>query len=855
MSKKKIEKIFFASLTILALTAFGWFFKLRFAEIGGGKILGDTSRSSSTTTTTRESSSSESTSRSSSSDDSSTSLSSSSDDNSDSRSSSSDSSSRSSSSDDDDRDDEDEDEDNQTSSSTSRTPSISSCSSYCHDGIYYSNGSYSSRSSSCQYVKTICDYSCNSAGSACSSAPRTPVLTNPAENSTGSSSGILGRTGEEDSGERASSSENTEEFGVINPLDFINNKNEGGVFHTYDEPGRIINDSEKVEDEKMTKLQAGSIAENRYNSLGEISEREGEKEKSENIYTFKLLGSAKFLGLIPVKATRDIEVDARSGEANIKKHWWDFLFKWDKPLEIKGCGDSKCEEGETGKDCPQDCPNPDASTDNFFTCGNGTCEPGENPNECRRDCCMTTCGDGRCFGYACGEDGKSGSAEYDCPGDCLGLGKGCGNGVCEKGENPEACALDCSWKTCGNGTCEQGDYEKDPSECPDCSGACGDGACDPGEDWKSCQIDCGYVGDGFCDFKEYEKYGTEKSFPLLDKDCGPSCGNGKCEGGENFENCSGDCQSKNTDNFTCGDGQCDKGDLKIGCEADCSINCGDGKCLAGVEFFRNCPQDCPSPIGEVEESQYQGKTFNHPEYFNSYCGDKICKDSENAKNCWQDCPAVCGDSVCGFGENSENCAFDCLKNCGNGNCELGESDKTCPLDCSFFCGNQKCEQGESPKICPTDCSLAICGDGKCLGGPKGLENYENCPLDCKGIICGDGTCQNPENFENCNADCGPICGNNICEKGESYNSCSWDCSYCGDGTCTPKEKEKCTADCQSACGDGICEESEKNNCSSDCETTAAKNNENENKEAEKKTINMPVVDNKGNTLNYSQGES
>jgi len=229
-----------------------------------------------------------------------------------------------------------------------------------------------------------------------------------------------------------------------------------------------------------------------------------------------------------------------------------------------------------------------------------------------------------------------------------------------------------------------GDYEKDPSECPDCSGACGDGTCSPGEDWKSCQIDCGYTGDGFCDFKEYAKYGTEESFPLLDKDCGPSCGNGKCEGGENFENCSSDCQAKIADNFVCGDGKCDKGDLKTGCEADCSMNCGDGKCLEGVEFFPNCPEDCPSPVGEVDESQYQGKTFNNPEYFDSYCGDKICKDGENAKDCWQDCPAICGDGVCGFGENSGNCAFDCLNNCGNGTCELGESDKTCPLDCSFF---------------------------------------------------------------------------------------------------------------------------------------------------------------------------
>ena len=49
------------------------------------------------------------------------------------------------------------------------------------------------------------------------------------------------------------------------------------------------------------------------------------------------------------------------------------------------------------------------------------------------------CGDGIC-GTSCGE------TEATCPADC----KGCGNGVCEPGEGPKACAIDCCG-ACGDG--------------------------------------------------------------------------------------------------------------------------------------------------------------------------------------------------------------------------------------------------------------------------------------------------------------------------------------------------------------------------------------------------------------------
>lgn len=62
---------------------------------------------------------------------------------------------------------------------------------------------------------------------------------------------------------------------------------------------------------------------------------------------------------------------------------------------------------------------------------------------------------------------------------------------------------------------------------------------------------------------------------------GALCGDGVCEGDENFCNCPGDCPLGPT------------------CDADCVGVCGNGfcenECSAGSESHENCPQDCPCP--------------------------------------------------------------------------------------------------------------------------------------------------------------------------------------------------------------------------------------------------------------------
>ena len=69
-------------------------------------------------------------------------------------------------------------------SPTPQSSEAKNCPSYCHDGIYYSEGSYSSRSLSCEYVKTTCSFGCDSTGFVCVSKPSPPVIIISSQTST-----------------------------------------------------------------------------------------------------------------------------------------------------------------------------------------------------------------------------------------------------------------------------------------------------------------------------------------------------------------------------------------------------------------------------------------------------------------------------------------------------------------------------------------------------------------------------------------------------------------------------------------------------------------------------------------------
>ncbi|NUP08767.1 MAG: hypothetical protein HOW73_22185 [Polyangiaceae bacterium] len=72
------------------------------------------------------------------------------------------------------------------------------------------------------------------------------------------------------------------------------------------------------------------------------------------------------------------------------------------------------------------------------------------------------------------------------------------------------------------------------------------------------------------------------------EDCGYTCDNGVCEGGD--EDCGCDCEA-------CGDGYCNYAcEDERACLLDCNpcFDCGDGLCEAACgERPSTCPMDCP----------------------------------------------------------------------------------------------------------------------------------------------------------------------------------------------------------------------------------------------------------------------
>jgi hypothetical protein len=88
---------------------------------------------------------------------------------------------------------------------------------------------------------------------------------------------------------------------------------------------------------------------------------------------------------------------------------------------------------------------------------------------------------------------------------------------------------------------------------------CGDGFCTGSEDASTCATDCAVCGDSICSGSEGEDTCT------CPGDCGTSCGDGCCNGGETSASCSVDCGSY------CGDGTCDIDETPATCPADCYI--------------------------------------------------------------------------------------------------------------------------------------------------------------------------------------------------------------------------------------------------------------------------------------------
>jgi len=161
------------------------------------------------------------------------------------------------------------------------------------------------------------------------------------------------------------------------------------------------------------------------------------------------------------------------------------------------CGDNKCDYmyGENEYSCPPDCGS---------KCPNGICEGAETYITCHDDCkqpVQAKCGDSVC-------DMGMGENSSNCPQDCTAMNK-CGNYMCEYPETNNTCPSDCKPVTyCGDGKCDYGFGENEFNCDKDCpkqyTSVCGNKMCEYGEDPTKCSVDCmqGKCGDNYCNFGE-----------------------------------------------------------------------------------------------------------------------------------------------------------------------------------------------------------------------------------------------------------------------------------------------------------------------------------------------------------------
>lgn len=106
-----------------------------------------------------------------------------------------------------------------------------------------------------------------------------------------------------------------------------------------------------------------------------------------------------------------------------------------------------------------------------------------------------------------------------------------------------------------------------------------------------------------------------------------TCGNGKCESGENCQNCQIDCP-----NPTCGNGVCESscGENFSNCATDCGPTCGNGVCESNRgEGPSNCCFDC-------YEAHYTKKCYDNDVYWYDCNGEIKDKAEECGTSGWTD---------------------------------------------------------------------------------------------------------------------------------------------------------------------------------------------------------------------------
>lgn len=478
------------------------------------------------------------------------------------------------------------------------------------------------------------------------------------------------------------------------------------------------------------------------------------------------------------------------------------------PSSPTGEGICECAPNCAGRECGPDgcggaCGYSQSATGNLSGCqiGYGWAYQCNEAGQCQciPDCTGKVCGDDGCGGscgtcpegYACTDDGDSGSSSQYVPGQC-------------------ECVPDCEGRECGpdgcGGTCGSG-CPAEEEVCDVQTGQCYVNPCgyfntvpqanccvptENGANLVTCDAElkkvvveacgannwaCGWVdsenayacGGGFA----ADPSGTnpiecpsELCIPdCLGKECGP-------------DGCGGTCGAGCTGQFI----ECVEGQCVNTCEPECEgMECGDDGCGGSCG---SCPAGESCAGGQCCTPQCDGKVCG-PDGCGGTCGS--CDESEACNDSGQCEQRPCKGFTRPFGccEPSNTAIYcdtetDTLQeiDCGDGGLFCGWSGEDngyrCVLDSSY----PKDPNGEAPYLCPEDTCVPNCWGKNC--GPDGCGG--TCGTCAEGEECSASQlCYTPPPpcTPNCEGRCGPDgCGGMCpsCEEGKTCLEWGWDWS-------------------------------------------------------------------------------